>query len=582
MGRAFSRIGVIGIGGVGSALTGVLAGSGAEVVAVELDAESARLAASRVERTLRRGPLSEDETTRALARIRYTDRLSSVRDCELVIEAVPEALHHKIALFREIDPSCGPDTVFATTTSGLPVTQIAAATSRMPSTVGLHFALNAAGEVGGTVELVCTPVTDSSVRTRVESLVHRLDRSPLVTTDRPGFTGAGLLLHYLNNAAAMVEDGYASATDVDTAMTLGCGLPIGPLAQLDLIGLDTAAASLTALADQTGDRSYTPAPILTRMARAGLLGRKAGRGFHDHTAAHTPAPAEQPLATAPAGSRVERIGIVGSGTMACGIAEVCARAGYPTVLVARTDVRAKAALSTVEQSLDARVARGKLTEEAHSAAMSLLTGAPEVSAIGDADFVLEAVAEDLSVKRAVFAALDAAAPARAVLATSTSSLPVVQCAGATGRPEQVLGMHFFNPAPAMRLVELAHTEHTSERAVATAGALATALGKRPVRCGDRAGFIVNALLFPFLNRAVRALDQHHRLDDVDALFTGAHGFPMGPFQLLDTIGLDISLAIQKRLHQAFGEPTLAPARRLRELVTAGYLGKKSGTGFRVH
>ncbi|MBI0315795.1 3-hydroxyacyl-CoA dehydrogenase family protein, partial [Streptomyces javensis] len=280
---------------------------------------------------------------------------------------------------------------------------------------------------------------------------------------------------------------------------------------------------------------------------------------------------------------VRRIGVVGSGTMAVGIAEVCARSGYPTVLVARSEMRAKEATAAVERSLERGVRRGKLAPELLTEAMGRLTAGSELQALGACDLVVEAVAEDIDVKRAVFADLDRVCAPGAVLATSTSSLPVIECAMATRRPEDVIGMHFFNPAPVMRLVEVVHTVLTSKEALGTAHAVAAALGKRAVDCPDRAGFIVNALLFPYLNSAVTMLEEGWATaDDIDTVMAAGQGYPMGPLRLLDVIGLDVSLAIQRTLHATFRDPALTPARHLRRLVGAGHLGRKGGRGLHLH
>jgi 3-hydroxybutyryl-CoA dehydrogenase len=199
------------------------------------------------------------------------------------------------------------------------------------------------------------------------------------------------------------------------------------------------------------------------------------------------------------------------------------------------------------------------------------------------DLALEAVAEDLDVKRELFATLDKVCKPGAVLATTTSSLPVVQCATATSRPADVIGMHFFNPAPAMKLVEVVSTVLTAPDVTSTVLELCAKVRKHPVECGDRAGFIVNALLFPYLNDAVRMIEEHYTsVDDADTAMKLGCGYPMGPFELLDVVGLDVSLTIEKVLHSEFREPGLAPAPLLEHLVAAGCLGRKTGRGFRDH
>ena len=199
----------------------------------------------------------------------------------------------------------------------------------------------------------------------------------------------------------------------------------------------------------------------------------------------------------------------------------------------------------------------------------------------EVDLVIEAIAEELDIKRAVFAALDEVCKPGAILATTTSSLPVIECAAATARPSDVVGMHFFNPAPMMKLVEVVSTISTAPEVSATVLALCKRLGKVPVSCGDRAGFIVNALLFPYLNDAIKMVEAHYATaDDVDAAMKTGCALPMGPFELLDVVGLDVALAIERSLYNEFRETGLAPAPLLEHLVTAGRMGRKTGHGFR--
>ena len=276
-----------------------------------------------------------------------------------------------------------------------------------------------------------------------------------------------------------------------------------------------------------------------------------------------------------------RIGVVGTGTMATGIVEVCAKAGYDVVFRARSADKVAATRAALEKSLEKAVQRGKLAEADRDAALARVTGTEVLDDLADCDLVIEAVVEELSVKRALFAALDDVMKPGAVLATTTSSLPVIECAAATSRAEDVVGMHFFNPATVMKLVEIVPTIRTSPDTLAVARALAVALGKHPVVCGDRAGFIVNALLFPDLNDAVKMLEEHYSsVDDIDYAMKLGCGHPMGPFELLDVVGLDVALAIQQTLYLEFREPGFAPAPLLEHLVTAGYLGRKTGRGFR--
>jgi 3-hydroxybutyryl-CoA dehydrogenase len=438
------------------------------------------------------------------------------------------------------------------------------------------------------VEVVSTVLTSPETTRAVTGLVRSLDKEPVPVGDRPGFIADGLLFGYLNQAAAMYESRYATREDIDAAMKLGCGLPMGPLALLDLIGTDTATTVLEAMYEATRDRLHAPAPVLRQLSAAGLLGRKSGRGFYTYTAPGSgtvvpdaASPPERPATGT--GRRVRRVGVAGSGTMATGIAEVFAKAGMDVVLAARTPEKAERAVARLAASLDRSVAKGRITAEQREQAVARVTPTGAYDAFADADLVVEAVAEDLFVKQELFRVLDKVCRPGAVLATTTSSLPVVAMARATGRPQDVVGMHFFNPAPAMKLVEVVRTVLTAEDTAATAREVCAALGRHPVDCGDRAGFIVNALLFPYLNNAVKMLQDHYAsVDAIDAAMKLGGGYPMGPFELLDVVGLDVSLAIEQVLHEEFRDPGLAPAPLLEHLVSAGCLGRKTGRGFREY
>jgi 3-hydroxybutyryl-CoA dehydrogenase len=273
--------------------------------------------------------------------------------------------------------------------------------------------------------------------------------------------------------------------------------------------------------------------------------------------------------------------VVGTGTMATGIVEVFAKAGYDVVFVGRGQDKVDAVRATIEKSLEKAIQRGKLEESAREATLARLTGSTSLDDLADADIVVEAVAEDLKIKTALFENLDEICKPGTILATTTSSLPVISCASATKRPQDVIGMHFFNPAPVMKLVEVVSTVSTSDEVAETVRALCEKVGKVAVSCGDRAGFIVNALLFPYLNDAVKMLQAHYATaDDIDTAMKYGCALPMGPFELLDVVGNDVSLAIQRELYLEFREPGFAPAPLLEHLVTAGYLGRKTKRGFR--
>jgi 3-hydroxybutyryl-CoA dehydrogenase len=277
---------------------------------------------------------------------------------------------------------------------------------------------------------------------------------------------------------------------------------------------------------------------------------------------------------------IERLGIVGSGIMGSGVAEVAAKAGVTVVLRSRKQESADAMLAALGKSLARQVDRGRLEAADAEAIGGRVSATADLDALADCDLVLESVVEDLDVKKQLFVDLDRVMREGAIIATNTSTLPVVELAMETQRPERVVGIHFFNPAPAMSLVEVVRTLVSSPETVDEATAFARACGKEPVVVEDRAGFIVNALLFPYLNNAVRMLENRTASrDDIDAAMKGGCNFPMGPLALLDLVGLDTSVAILDALYEEFRDPNYAAVPLLRRMVVAGHLGRKSGQGF---
>jgi 3-hydroxybutyryl-CoA dehydrogenase len=375
-----------------------------------------------------------------------------------------------------------------------------------------------------------------------------------------------LVLPYLNHAVRMYETAYASREDIDAAMRYGCGYPVGPLTMIDELGPAVVRDELAARFAVTGDNLHKPADLLEKLVAEGrtFADEPSGSGGGEPQLRH----------------EIARVGVVGTGTMASGIVEVFAKSGYDVVYVGRTDEKVAGVRASIEKSLDKAISRGKIDEDTKVEVLARLTGATSREDLADADLVVEAIAEDLAVKTELFGDLDRICKRGAILATTTSSLPVTECASATGRPESVIGMHFFNPAPVMKLVEVVTTELTAADVDETVRALCARVGKVAVSCGDRAGFIVNALLFPYLNDAVKLVESGaHDLVTIDSAIKEQAGFPMGPFALLDVVGNDVSLAIQQELYAEFKEPGFAPATMLERLVAEGHLGRKTGKGF---
>ena len=277
---------------------------------------------------------------------------------------------------------------------------------------------------------------------------------------------------------------------------------------------------------------------------------------------------------------IKRVGIVGSGIMGSGIAQVAAASGFEVIVRSRNRQTAEGTIAGIEKSLGKLVEKGRLDAAERDATMSRLSANSELSALSECDLVIESVVEDLETKKHLFIELDRVCQPSAILATNTSTLPVIEMAMATGRPESVCGVHFFNPAPMMELVEIVRPITASDATVDATFAFAESCGKSPVRVKDQAGFIVNALLFPYLNNAIRLLENGvASMEDIDKAMKGGCGFPMGPFALLDLVGLDTSLSILDALYDEYRDPNYAAMPTLRRMVTAEVLGRKSGKGF---
>jgi 3-hydroxybutyryl-CoA dehydrogenase len=551
MAREFSTVGVVGLGTMGAGIAEVFARTGLTVVAVERDEEALQRGRGHLEesteRAVRRGKLTTAEQERLLGNITFTTDLNGLEPCELVVEAVPEHLDLKRELFTRLDKVVAPETILATNTSSLSVTEISVATERPRRVVGMHF-FNPA-PIQDFVEVVRTVVTEPEVVDDVTTLARRLGKAPVVCADRAGFIANTLLFGYLNHAAAMYDARYATREDIDDAMRLGCGYPMGPLALLDLIGLDTAYEILDTMYRQGRERLHAPAPVLRQMVTAGMRGRKSGRGFYTYQAPGSPvvvADERTPSTPEPPEPlrELRSVAVVGSEPSSGRIASPLADAGLQVT----------------------RLERDSVLDE-----------------VGSVDLVIDDVTEESSAKQALFATLDRLCKPGATLATTTSIIPVIECAAATSRPADVVGMHVFEPAPTTSLVEVVRTVSTAPEVVATMQDVCRRAGMHPVVCADRAGFIVNALLFPYLNDAVKMLqDNYASADDIDTAMKLGCRLPMGPFEVLDEVGLDVAWAIQRALYLEFREPGFAPAPLLEQLVTAGYLGRKTGRGFRDH
>ncbi|MCI8349204.1 MAG: 3-hydroxybutyryl-CoA dehydrogenase [Firmicutes bacterium] len=277
---------------------------------------------------------------------------------------------------------------------------------------------------------------------------------------------------------------------------------------------------------------------------------------------------------------MKKIGVLGTGTMGAGIIQVLAQNGYDVVMRARRESSVEKGLATVKKNLDKMVAKEKITAEAAEEIFGRITGSTDINIIADADLVIEAATEDMESKKALFAELDKLCKPEAIIATNTSSLSITEIAAATGRPDKIIGMHFFNPVPAMKLVELIRGLTTSDETKDTIFALAEKLGKTPVEVAEAPGFVVNRILIPMINEGIGIVaDGVSDVKGVDTAMKLGANHPMGPLELGDLIGLDVCLAIMETLYNEYGDPKYRPHVLLKKMVRAGKLGRKTGVGF---
>ncbi len=584
-----NKVGVVGCGTMGSGICEIVARHGIDVAFIEVNDAAVEKGFARIrgslDRLIAKEKLTEDERDEILGRIRGGTDYGVLDDRDLIVEAVPEVLDLKRAVMARIDEHASDTAIIATNTSSLPVIDIATQASRPNRVLGFHF-FNPA-PVMKLIELVRTVVTDEHVVEEASAFAERIGKEPVAVGDRAGFIANQLLFPYLNHAISLVESGYATREDVDAAMRFGAGHPMGPIALADLVGLDTMIGIMNAIHGQFDDKRFAPRAILSQLVSADFKGRKSGRGFYEYEKpGSSRTVADDSGRAAPDLDRIAgwtTVGIIGTGTMATGMAEVCAKAGYEVIVRGRSKEKAEKVAASVAKSMQRMVDKGRLKEEDMVAALAKIRPTHDLADLADCNLVIEAVAEDLEIKRGIFTELDEVLREDAILSTTTSSLPVIECAMTTARPDRVIGLHFFNPAAIMKLVEIVPTVRTDADVTEDCRAFVEKVKKVGVLCGDRAGFIVNTLLFPYLNDAIKMLSSHYATaEEIDTAMKLGCAHPMGPFELIDVVGLDVTLAIIETLYAEFREPSFAPAPLLKHMVDSGFLGRKAGRGFYVY
>jgi len=502
------EVAVIGLGTMGAGIAEVFARAGISVIAIEADPQAMSVGLGHLDASLSkavsRGKLPASEQANIRARVRPAAAFSDAAAVDLAVEVVPERMEIKRQIFAELDRVTSPSAILATNTSSLSVTAIAAATKHPDRVVGMHF-FNPA-PVMRLVEVITTVLIDNGVADAVTDLARRLGKTPVQVGDRAGFVANALLLPYLNQALELLEIGYASREDIDMAATGGIGLPMGPLALLDLIGLDTALSIMEVLHAEFGFMRYKPAPLLRRLVDAGRTGRKTGRGIYDYAAGGDLGGTET------SSSAPDTVTLIGSGD------------------------EAETELATALASAGVNVTR------------------------------------------------NAAHPTELVLIAATPGRRVLPAALAAGRPEHAVGLHMPRGLGHGHLAELIRTSLSTDKAMASAAALADKLGLAVVRAPDRPGFLVGAVLYPHLADAVRMVqDGYATAAEIDTAMVLGCGYPQGPFELLEAADPSVVLAGLREMQDAYGFPALAPPVLLAEHAAVGiqWANGRSGPGARV-
>jgi 3-hydroxybutyryl-CoA dehydrogenase len=524
------------MGTMGAGIAEVFARARLQVTAVEADPDALSKGMSILDRSLRklvsRGRLTQDEYAEIAGRVRPGTGVASLSGVDLVVEVVPEQMAIKHAVIAELDQVLRPSAIIATNTSSLSVTTIAVGSAHPERVVGMHF-FNPA-PVMRLVEVVTTVLTEPAVADAVTSLAARLGKTPVRVTDRAGFVANALLLPYLNHAARLAETGYATRDDIDLAVTAGIGLPMGPLALLDLIGLDTSVAILEVLRREFGGSRFVPAPLLRRLADAGRTGRKSGAGFYEYgeqRSGGTAGSASQDYADLPAAPGT--VTLIDQGVTAAG----GALAGHSDRAAELASMIAAAGISVTRNP-------------SHSSDLVIIAIGPEGGVLGPAS-----------------------AAGRAAEAVGLH-LPVPGLA--SGGFGQVAGkQRTAASAPAGQdspagLAELVPNPFTSDGALATARALVARLGLQAVVSADRPGLLVGALLFAHVRDAVAMVaDGYTTPEGVDVAMTLGCGYPRGPMRLLADAGPDEAMRVLAAMHAGYGDPAFAPPPLLRDYAAGG-------------
>ncbi|HSP60075.1 MAG TPA: 3-hydroxybutyryl-CoA dehydrogenase [Ornithinimicrobium sp.] len=527
--REISTVGVIGLGTMGAGIVEVFARGGMRVVGVETTQEYAErgraILQASTDRAVQKGRLDEAGQAQILDRVTITTTMDDLAGADLVVEAVPEILDLKHRVFGQLDDIVGEDAVLASNTSSLSITSIAAGTRHPGRVVGMHF-FNPA-PVLKLVEVITTLRTDEEVTAAVVELSERIGKKPVVVGDRAGFVANYLLFGYFVSALRMLEQGHVNREDLDTAMRVGAGLPMGPCTLMDLVGLDVCHHIGDVIYAHSRSPVHAPSAMLERMVTAGLLGRKSGRGFYTYARpGGGQVVDDEQTPPVPPASGLSTVGVVGTGALADELVSRLQDGGY--------------AVTRVEDPADpadlGRLAQVGLVIEAQAPAPP-----PAEEELADGEAWVEATGEEL------WEALAEVVGADTVL-TTVNPEAAVAIGALSGRPGKAAVLQVHAPTGNGQVVEIGRSSATDDSTVAVLREVVGRIGAEPVVCRDRAGMVVDALLVPHLNDAVRMLDEGYAgVADIDTALQHGLGYPVGPFAMIDQIGADEVLAVCEEL-----------------------------------
>ncbi|MFL0459455.1 3-hydroxyacyl-CoA dehydrogenase NAD-binding domain-containing protein [Kytococcus sedentarius] len=541
-----ASVGVVGLGTMGAGIVEVFARGGLRVVGVEMSPELAERGRGLLEkstaRAVEKGKLDEAGRAGILDAVTFTADLADLAEVDLVVEAVPEKMAIKHDIFGKLDAATKPEAILATNTSSLSVTEIASGTQRRNRVVGMHF-FNPA-PVQKLVEVIHTPTTDDDAVAAVAELATRLGKEPVVVADRAGFVANHLLYGYMNRSGQLYFDGAVSAEDLDTAMHVGAGLPMGPLTLMDMVGLDVCNGIGGVIHSLTHKAMHAPSYELATMVNAGLLGRKSGAGFHPYSEEARAAAAQSADDAAAPARDVSVVGVIGAGDAAGELAEAFSGAGLEVL--------------RIEEAGDdlSVLSRAQVVVEAAE-----LVEPTEVDwdELDDEELEEDAALVELD---ALFLELGRVLEPDAVIVSLTAD-STVDLAVTSGRHMASLRAVLHEATPYGRLIEFGRITTTAPEVEATVRALVQKAGLTPVVVRDQPGLVVEWLLVPFLNEAVlMAQSGYASSEDIDTAMVHGCGYPMGPFALLDHLGAAHVLDVQSELFGATQEPGLAPAASL--------------------